>query len=62
MESTIYTNCKVEVSALEYEELIRKAERIETVKRYIEANEYISVKDLIAILDIKELDNEKGNK
>lgn len=42
----------VEVPMSEYEELVRNSERIAAVKRLLAANEYISTKDVAALLDI----------
>ena len=38
----------------EYRDLVKQAEIIETVKRYIEQSKYVSLDDVKIILDIRE--------
>ena len=42
----------VEVPKSDFEELVQKAERIDVVERFVAENEYVSAKDIIAILGI----------
>ncbi len=43
----------VEISSSEYFNLAKKAERIAAVERFINASEFVTVKDIMALLDIK---------
>ena len=43
----------VEVPKSEYEKLVQKAERVDVVERLVAANEYVSTKDIVAILGIE---------
>lgn len=43
-----------------FTELVKKAERIETVKRMIVREDYVSIEDIQAVLDI-EVEKEKDN-
>lgn len=45
----------------EYTELIRTAERVETLRRYLEANKFITDADLRTILAISESKEETDN-
>jgi hypothetical protein len=45
----------------EYTELIRTAERVETLRRYLEANKFITDADLRTILAISESKEETEN-
>ena len=42
------------ISIAEYNELIRKAERNDIIKRLYESGEYVSTKDIATVLGIKE--------
>lgn len=53
----MYEN-KMAIDRLEYRELVVRAERIETLKRLFASNEYISMKEIKAVLGIK--DGEKS--
>ena len=44
----------VEITVQEYHELLRQAERIATVGRFIETTDYINVVELKALLGIRE--------
>lgn len=48
----------VTVTNREYEKLIRESEQLATVKKLLEANDYVSSGDLRTILDIKEKEKE----
>lgn len=43
----------VEVPRSEFEKLVQKAERVDVVERLVSVNEYISTKDIVAILGIE---------
>lgn len=63
MASLIDSVTSFSVSAEKYEKLIRESEQLATVKKFLEANDYISSGELKTILDIKEKEkNEDGNK
>lgn len=36
----------------EYQELVKKAERIATVERFINKNKYVTVEEILALLDV----------
>lgn len=44
----------VEITAVEYEVLIRKAEKTDTVERLIKSDEYVTLNTIKALLDIEE--------
>lgn len=44
----------ITISAEKYDELVRKAERIEVVRRMLASERYTSTDDVEVILDIKE--------
>lgn len=48
----VHGGVTIEVSKNEYEELVRASEKIAAAKRFLAANEYVSTKDLAALLDI----------
>lgn len=48
----ILRSTMVEVPLPEYEKLVRNSESIAAVKRLLAANDYISTKDIAALLDI----------
>ena len=52
----------VEITTSEYFTLARKAERIAAVERFVNANDYVSARDILAILGIerKEEQNEQS--
>lgn len=43
----------VEIPMTMFVELVRKAEKIDTVKRFAEHSKYVSVEEILAILGIK---------
>ena len=43
----------VEITTDEYFNLARKAERIAAVERFVNANDYVTAKDILALLDIE---------
>lgn len=49
----------VEVKKEEYEALIRQAEKIEVIKRYIATNDFIKTSDIEAIIGIERGDKEE---
>jgi hypothetical protein len=50
---------EVTISLAELSELYKASERIAAVERYITANDYVSEKDIIAILGIKGKENKE---
>lgn len=50
----------VEVPKCDYDDLLRASEKLETIKRLITANTYVSTSDLLAILDIKKEEAKKN--
>lgn len=49
----MYEN-KMAIYQEEYRELVSKAERIEALKRLFASNEYVSMKEVKAVLDIQD--------
>lgn len=49
---------RIDISVAEYNDLVRDSEKIAAVRRLVAANEYISTKDVMAILDIERKDTE----
>lgn len=49
----MYEN-KMAIDQEEYRELTAKAERIEALKRLFASNEYVSMKEVKAVLDIQD--------
>jgi hypothetical protein len=47
---------RVDISVLEYNALVRDSEKIAAVKRFVSASDFVSAKDVMAILDIKRED------
>ena len=43
---------KVVVSKFEYRELVSRSERIKALKRLFDSNEYVSMKEVKAVLDL----------
>lgn len=49
------------ISVDEYNELVKKAERIAAVERMLNCGGYVSEKELLAVLDVKKKDGEKDD-
>ena len=51
----------VEITTGEYFALARKAEKIAAVERYVNVNDYVTTRDILALLDIKKEQEKKTN-
>lgn len=48
------------ISVDEYKELVEKAERVATVERLVNSNDYVSEKNILSVLGIKKKENSDG--